>query len=682
MKKSVILLIIPILFGANYSFSQCAVDEYEVEVFIATDSYGYEGYWQLTKAGEPCGSNNIAADGNTAVGCTGGGLRTVSSGGYGNNQTFSAGTWCLKKDSLYDLHYIDDWGDGGFGFTVTVNGYDVLNVSGQGATQVWTFQAVEPSSIDGEMTEIKTPYSYNFTGANSLVGEFVNRGKDTVTSLDIQYSLDGGSTQNHSYTGISLPYGEHLEYNHNVTMNLTNGLHDLKVWCTNINLQTDSFPSNDTLLISFEVGPKVPNIIDDYFTSIPWPQEYANSSDQLNGPTDLDFHPVLSRKELWVINKRTEAIGGSTVTISNAGESNQTSVHKVDGNSWHFMSLPTGIAFGENENFGNSPGVFDANHNGGQPFTGPALWSSDPAVYAQPSGGNGSHLDMLHSSPECQGIAHEVDNVFWVFDGYNSDIVRYDFAEDHGPGADYHGDAIIHRYRDELVKKDPQDKVVSHLVLDKETNWLYVVDQGNKRVIRIDIKSGTVGQNSNINNYEAVEEYKEVVGYTWETVVDAGLTQPAGIDIIEDRMIVSDYANGEIIVYDISVIPAIEKGRISTNAIGIMGVKIGPEGNIWYVDYDSNKLFKLKQSAISLEESQEVMFEIFPNPSKGSFQLKLRQLNLGTLEIYSLTGVKVYEQNIKSTGVNVHTNLSPNVYLLKVKDQDSGFTSQKRIVIH
>lgn len=682
MKKLIILLIIPMLLGSYNSYAQCAVDEYEVEIFISTDGYGYEGYWQLTGGGEPCGTNNIAAGGNAAVGCTGGGNRSVSGGGYGNNQNFSAGTWCLKKDSIYNLHYIDDWGDGGFGFSVTVNGYDVLNVSGIGASQVWTFQVVEPPSIDGEMTEIKTPYSYNFTGPNVLVGEFVNRGKDTITSVDIQYSLDGGAAQNHSFTGISLHYGEHLEYNHNVSMNLTNGLHDLKVWSTNINLQMDSFPSNDTLSISFEVGPKVPNIIDDYFTSIPWPQEYANSSDQLNGPTDLDFHPVLSRKELWVVNKRTEAIGGSTVTISNAGESNQTSVHKVDGNSWHFMSLPTGIAFGENENFGNSPGVFDANHNGGQPFTGPALWSSDPAIYAQPSGGNGSHLDMLHSSPECQGIAHEVDNVYWVFDGYNSDIVRYDFAEDHGPGADYHGDAIIHRYRDELVKKDPQDKVVSHLVLDKATDWLYVVDQGNTRVIRIDIKSGTIGQDSNINNYEPVEEYKEVVGYTWETVVDAGLVQPAGIDIIEDRMIVSDYANGEIIVYDISVMPAIEKGRISTNATGIMGVKIGPDGNIWYVDYDSNKLFKLKQSSISLEENQEMTFEIFPNPSKGVFQLKLRELNFGTLEIFSLTGTKVYEQNFKGTEINVNVDLSPSVYLLKVKNQDSGFTSQKRIVIH
>ncbi len=682
MKKISILLILPMLFGFSKSFAQCAVDEFEVEIFIETDGYGYEGYWQLTNGGEPCGATNIASGGNNAVGCNGGGNRSVNSGGYANNQTFSAGTWCLKKDSLFNLHYIDDWGDGGFGFTVTVNGYDVLNVSGQGPNQIWSFQASEPPSIDGEMSEIKTPYSYNFTGNNTLTGEFVNRGKDTLTNVDIQYSLDGGTIQNHSLTGLSLAFDEKLEYSHAVNLNLTIGMHDLKVWSTNINMQTDSFPSNDTLEFNFEVGPEVPNIIDGYFTSIPWPQEFANSSDQLNGPTDLDFHPVLSRKELWVINKRTENAGGSTVTVSNAGESNQSSVHKVDGNSWHFMSLPTGIAFGENENFANSPGVFDSNHNGGQPFTGPALWSSDPQVYAQPSGGNGSHLDMLHNSPECQGIAHEVDNVYWVFDGYNSDLVRYDFAEDHGPGASYHGDAIVRRYRDELLKKDPQDKVVSHLVLDKSSNWLYVVDQGNNRVIRVDITSGTIGQDSNINNYEPVEEYKEVVGYTWETVVDAGLVQAAGIDIIEDRMIVSDYSTGEIIVYDISVIPAIEKGRIQTGATGIMGVKIGPEGNIWYVDYDANKLFKLRQSAISLDEDQMIEFEVFPNPSAGIFKIKAREMKNAVVEIYNLTGTKVFEQKTSGGEIELNTDLAASVYILKVIDTKTGFSGQKRIVIH
>lgn len=681
MKYKVIFSIAMLLVYGQLSFAQCAADEVEIEVFVSTDAYGYEGYWEFSPWGSGCGVNAVASGGNTAVGCNGGGGRSVSSGGYGNNQTFSAGKWCVKKDSVFELHYIDDWGDGGFGFTIRVNGYDILNVSGQSATQIWTFIAEEPPAIDGEMSRIITPYAYNVVGSNILKGEFENKGKDTVISFDIEYTLDGGVVQSQSLTALSIPYGEHYTYSHSIPLNLSNGIHNIKVWCANINTATDSIPENDTLILTFEAGPGIPNIIDNYLTTVPLSEEMASSTQLLNGPTDLDFHPILSRKELWVINKRTEAIGGSTVTISNAGESNQTSVSKVDGNAWHFMSLPTGIAFGENGNFANSPGVFDANHNGGLPFTGPALWSSDPAIYAQPSGGNGSHLDMLHSSPRCQGIAHEVDNVYWVFDGHNSDIVRYDFAEDHGPGASYHGDAIVHRYRDELVSRDPQEKVVSHLVLDKATNWLYVVDYGNQRVIRLDITTGTLGQNSTIDNYEPVQEYKHIVGYTWETVVNTGLQEPAGIDIIDNRMLVSDYATGEVVIYDISSMPAVEMGRIQTSAQGIMGIKIGPSGNIWFVDYDANKLFQLKQSAISLVENQIQKFDVFPNPSSGIVNIRLKEAKLSKMEIFTLTGIKVFEREIDQSRTKINEPLSASVYIVKVTNIGSGESSQQRIIV-
>ena len=72
---------------------------------------------------------------------------------------------------------------------------------------------------------------------------------------------------------------------------------------------------------------------------------------------------------------------------------------------------------------------------------------------------------MLHESQYARGIASEEDNVFWVFDGNNNDLVRYNFVEDHGPGNGYDGDAIIHRYSDNSVSKDVNNKVVSHLVV-------------------------------------------------------------------------------------------------------------------------------------------------------------------------------------------------------------------------
>ena len=36
------------------------------------------------------------------------------------------------------------------------------------------------------------------------------------------------------------------------------------------------------------------------------------------------------------------------------------------------------------------------------------------------------------------GIAADSAKVYWVMDGHNGNICRYDFVEDHGPGYDDH----------------------------------------------------------------------------------------------------------------------------------------------------------------------------------------------------------------------------------------------------
>lgn len=142
-----------------------------------------------------------------------------------------------------------------------------------------------------------------------------------------------------------------------------------------------------------------PILIDHYLTDSILIKTIGVAADGLDKPRDLAFAPTPA-PNLWVVNKKTEASGGSTVTYFDAGLPTQDAQLKKDQNSWHFMSLPTSIAFSYNGNFATSPGVLDANHqNGASHFTGPALWSSDWSVYAEPSGGNGSHLDMLHQSP-------------------------------------------------------------------------------------------------------------------------------------------------------------------------------------------------------------------------------------------------------------------------------------------
>ncbi len=666
-----------IILFSTPSFSQCADGEVEVEIVVHTDTYGYEAYWQLVPNGNACNSGTIASGGNIAVGCNGAGDQNQTPGGYGDNLEITEGPWCLTENADYDLIYVDDWGDGGFSFDVYVNGYPVATFDGMGLGATFTFTAAEPPTYDMGVTTSNL-YQYVSIGSFDIHGHVFNFGTETINTFNFNYAIDGGETQTFAITDANLANYQDMEVEHNTPWVISeNGVYEVSIWTDNLNDNADENPVNDTLTLTVEAGPGTPNIIDNYIDAFPVITAIADGSDQVNKPTDLDFHPVLSNKELWVINKDTENSGGSTVTIYNAGESNQTELWKRDGNAWHFMSLPTGIAFSQNGNFANSPGVYDANHNGGGAFTGPALWSSNMDIYAEPSGGNGSHLDMLHQSPYSQGIAAEKDNAFWVFDGYSNDIVRNDFVDDHGPGNDYHADAKIRRYADDQVLRDPNHEVVSHLVLDGESEWLYVVDHGNNRVIRIDINTGIVGGTPPYPANEPYEEYTMVTGYTQETVVASGdLSRPAGIDVIDDRMIVSEFETGEIVIYDISVIPALELYRIETGFSSLQGIKIGPEGKIWGVDYNSNTVFRVDAAVVSAKNIDIAEPIIFPNPTTELLQVINLDQN-AQLQLFDMQGklVKELRTNSQKAEINLN-NLESGIYTLKV-NYNNGSASKK-----
>ena len=86
----------------------------------------------------------------------------------------------------------------------------------------------------------------------------------------------------------------------------------------------------------------------------------------------------------------------------------------------------------------------------------------------------------------------------------------------------------------------------------------------------------------------------------WEVYISQDLVKPSGIDIYNDRLVVSDYDSGNIIIYDISISPPIELGRINTgNENNIMGIKIDSNQKIWYVNYNDNNVVRIDYSLIN-----------------------------------------------------------------------------------
>tara|TARA_B110000459_G_scaffold36391_1_gene38831 strand:- start:39 stop:2051 length:2013 start_codon:yes stop_codon:yes gene_type:complete len=660
MKKVSLTILISIV--STFTFAQCPAGQTEVTIDIGTDNWGFEVYWELAPTGNNCGSSAILFNGgNTSVGCS---ANNVTSGGYANNTTINEGPWCLTDGATYDIISRDGYGDGGAQFVVNIATFPLNTFSASDDSETFSFTVNTPPSLDGAMLKFETA-AYVFIGNIDLKGKIKNLGTTTINSMDVNYTINGGTIATQNLSGLNVAPFTTYNYTHPTVWNPTSiGSYQVDLWISNINGQgSDAVPANDDLIKIINVKDPIPNIISSY-TSTTNTFTYdliVNSSDQIDEPRDLDFHP---NGDLWVTNTGTETSGGSTVKVENPGVVGQSDLWEQDGNAWHFMSLPSGIAFSNNGNFATSTSVLDANHQGNS-FTGPTLWSSDPLIYAKPSGGNGSHIDMLHESPHCMGICSEEENVFWVYDDYNKDIVRYDFVEDHGPGNSDHDDGEVLRYQG-MGLSAINHTIVCHLVLDKNKKWLYFTDGSNQRVMRLDITTGNLGGTPSWGPQETLAIYQKVTGFTFEEVVTTGLVQPAGIDMIDNKLVVTDYSNGDIIFYDVSNIPAMEIGRIQTNEPGIMGTVIGPNGKIWYANATLNKIVKIEPSTIIISGLEENILldgnRIYPNPVENTLFFSNYA---NTVQIFDVTGKLVVSENNNMNSMDV-SKLDNGIYLIEV----------------
>lgn len=320
---------------------------------------------------------------------------------------------------------------------------------------------------------------------------------------------------------------------------------------------------------------------------------------------DLEFHPT--RDELWVVNRRYEVEGvctqatftgdrcrslaGFTTVIFNPSQENQTVEVLEDENSWHFMRRPPALAFSEGDFFATCGEAFTGNFEDDPTmFIGPSLWTSDLDIYAQPSGANGSHMDMLHATPWCMGIAHEVDNVYWTFNGNIGAIDRYNFNEDHGPGMDNHSDGQIWRYVEgELARVA---NVPSHMEFDHATQYLYVVDSGNNRVVRLDALTGDERFGTG-PGYEPLAGFRYVEDAELEEVVAPGVMEmPSGLLLHDGVMYVSDTDTSMIHAFDMEGTP-LRSLDTGLPAGSLAGLAASPDGRMYLSNMQTGAIYRI-----------------------------------------------------------------------------------------
>lgn len=327
----------------------------------------------------------------------------------------------------------------------------------------------------------------------------------------------------------------------------------------------------------------------------------ADRQDGLAIPRDLDFNPWAETPELWIVNRWDD----STTTIFDPGTPDQESIHLIDPYALHFMEEVSSIAFGQQGTFGTCQESRNTYNGLGEPndFMGPSLWPSDLEVYARTNPDAvaflgfdlGSHLDMQHESPLCMGIAWERDNIYWVFEGMTGSIARNDFGEDHGPGFDDHSDGVVIRFATGEFSRVPD--VPSHLVYDQESGLLYIADTGNARVAMLDTRTGQPG--SQLPVVEPGTVLRSATGYDPIATVfeDDALVAPSGLAKHGDVLFVGDNATGRIwgvSATDGAVIDYLDTG---IEAGGLMGIEVGPEGDLWVTDAVANRVLRISPLA-------------------------------------------------------------------------------------
>jgi hypothetical protein len=267
---------------------------------------------------------------------------------------------------------------------------------------------------------------------------------------------------------------------------------------------------------------------------------------------------------------------------------------KQDANAWHFMRRPTSLSFNADDTFATCAEARTSNYEDVDiPYNGPVLWSADPAIFGAPPPPNSptgsTHIDMLHESPYCMGIAHERDNVYWAFNGDAGSLDRYDFHQPHEPGGDDHSDGELERYATGKVLRVPE--VPSHLAFDPGSRLLYVADSGNGRVVALDTTSGKPG--ADVVIYEPIRTHYAMDDAKLTEVVKAGrLRVPSGLTLYEGVVFVTDALTSRIVAFDTfghtlaSLATDLPPGSLG-------GITIGPDGRAYVADAVGRRVLRI-----------------------------------------------------------------------------------------
>ncbi len=105
--------------------------------------------------------------------------------------------------------------------------------------------AIDP--YDMAMTSLNIPASGTIGQNTDIKGTLTNEGSEIITSYDLNYTIDNGTTVTENVTGANIASFGTANFTHATPYMATSGMHVIKVWVSNPNGQVDQNTANDEL---------------------------------------------------------------------------------------------------------------------------------------------------------------------------------------------------------------------------------------------------------------------------------------------------------------------------------------------------------------------------------------------------------------------------------------------------
>ena len=141
-------------------------------------------------------------------------------------------------------------------------------------------------------------------------------------------------------------------------------------------------------------------------------------------------------------------------------------------------------------------------------------------------------------------------------------------------------------------------------------------------------------------------------------------------------MYLTKYNTGEIIAYDMNS-DFSEVGRIETAAVGLTGIKVGPDGSVWYTNRILNQLNKIQVGETT--STEDILLsentKVWPNPVSDLLYAQFKNGLAGQnkfISLHTVTGQMVYRDYTNQNALTIDVSaFDSGMYLLHIKTDDA-----------